>query len=368
MPSYYGSTADGGRVYITVSLVSQSQANNNSAISWVFGWDFISSPYDRELDNGYVVIDGVARYNVPGRVRDYPLGRSGAGFYQVASGSFTVGHDANGYHTVAVDGHLQGYPSAYSALTSIGQFVLPRIPKPPGAPGVPGLSLAAGSGPNSRTINITIPFPSDDGGSAINSFRIQVATDSGFSNIAADYTTGYGSTFTGNYATTYYVRAWANNNIGTGPVSGTANIRTGADVPTSPTITAPIGPIGPTSVTVAWSPPYTNNGSAVTGYTLQCATDSQFANVVKSYSGLAGPSYTITGLNPSTTYYLRVSAQNAVGSGPYSPVPQFQTLPSVLLPNSAGTAWADAVVYIVSGGQWVPAQIKTRSTDGTAWA
>jgi hypothetical protein len=367
MPSYYGSTVDGGRVYITVSLVSQSQANNNSAISWVFGWDFISAPTDRELDDGLVVIDGVNRYNVPGRVRDYPLGRSGAGFYPVASGSFTVGHDANGYHTVAVDGHLKGAPSALSSLTAIGQFVLPRIPKPPGAPGVPGLSLAAGSGPNSRTFNINIPFPSDDGGSAITTFHVLIATDPGFSNIVSDYTTGFGSSATGNYATTYYVKAAAINAIGASPGSAVASIRTGADVPTSPTFNVPIGPITPNSVTVSWSPPYTNNGSAVTGYTLQCATDSQFTHIVQSHSGLAGPSYTITGLNPSTSYFLRVSAQNAVGSGDYSPVPQIQTLPSVKVPNSAGTAWVDAIVYVPSGDQWVSAQVKTSSTDGTAW-
>jgi hypothetical protein len=367
MPSYYGATVDGGRVYITVNLVSQSQVNNNSAISWVFGWDFMASPYDRELDDGYVVIDGVARYNVPGRVRDYPLGRSGAGFYQVASGSFTVGHDANGYHTVAVDGHLLGAPSAYSALTSIGYFDLPRIPKPPGAPGVPGLSLVAASGPNSRAFDINIPFPADDGGSAITSFRVQIATDGGFSHIVADYTTGYGSWYAGNsYATTYYVRAWAINNIGTGPVSGTASIETGADVPTAPSISA-ISSISGTSATVAWNPPSSNNGSAVFAYTVQCATDQAFTNVVSSHGGLSGPSYTITGLSPTTTYYVRVSAQNSIGFGPYSATAQFQTLSTVLVPNSGGTAWAGSVVYIVSGGQWVPAQVKTPSTDGTAW-
>lgn len=367
MPSYYGSTADGGRVYITVSLVSQSQANNNSAISWVFGWDFISSPYDRELDNGYVVIDGVARYNVPGRVRDYPLGRSGAGFYQVASGSFTVGHDANGYHTVAVDGHLQGYPSAYSALTAIGQFVLPRIPKPPGAPGAPGLSLAAGSGPNSRTININIPFPADNGGSGITTFRLQVATDPGFTNITSDYTTGYATSVTGNYSTTYYVRAWAVNGIGTGPVSATSSIHTGADAPAAPN-PGSISSIGPVSAVYSWSYPPTDNGAGVNDYWIQVATDSGFSHVVQTLNPQAGGSpITISGLNPSTTYYVRVAAQNAVATGPYSGATSFLTLPSVLVPNAAGTAWVNAIVYMPSGGQWVPAQIKTPSTDRTAW-
>jgi hypothetical protein len=367
MPTFYGATVDNGRVYITVTLNSQSQATNTSQISWAFGWDFLGTPSDRELDNGYVVIDGTARYNVPGRVRDYPLGRSGTGLYQVASGTFTVGHDANGYHTVTVDGHLQGYPSAYSTLTSVGLYALPRIPKPPGAPGAPGLSLAASSGPNSRTINVNIPFPADNGGSAVTSFRIQFATDSAFTNVTSDYTTGYGTSAVGNYATTYYVRAWAINAIGTGPVSTTSSITTGADIPAAPTIGA-MSAIGPVSAAVSWSAPSTNNGSALTGYDVQWAADSAFTTgVVTQAVGTSASPYTMTGLNPATTYYVRVRAKNSIGASAWSGSLSFLTLPSVHVPNAGLTAWVDAIVYIESGGAWVPVQIKTPKADGTAW-
>jgi hypothetical protein len=161
------------------------------------------------------------------------------------------------------------------------------------------------------------------------------------------------------------VRAWAVNGIGTGPVSGTASIKTGADVPPGPGIGA-ISAIRPDSAAVAWSPP-ASNGSPITGYTVQCATDSGFTHIVSSHGGITGTSYTITGLSPLTTYYVRVSATNGVGTGPYSNVDQFQTLPSVLVPSADGTAWVNAAVYLASGGQWVPAAMKTPSTDGTAW-
>jgi hypothetical protein len=368
MPTFYGSTVDNGRVYITVTLAGQSQSGNSSTISWAFGWDFLGAPSDRELDAGLATIDGTARYNVTGRVRDYPLGRSGTGLYQVASGSYTVGHDAAGNHTTTVSGHLTGYPSAVSTM-STQSYVLPRIPKVPSAPGTPSLSLAAPSGPSSLTINGSWSAPGDNGGAGITGYAYQVASDSGFTSLVANYVTSGAASASATvpaFATTYYVRAAAENPIGQGAWSTTASITTGADVPTAPTIGA-ASAVGPLGATVAWVAPSTDSGSAVTGYTMQVATDAAFSSVVQTHAALPGYSYAITGLTPSTTYYVRVSAQNAIGSGPASGSVSFLTLPSVHVPNMGGTAWVDAEVYIASGGQWVPAQIRTPSSDGTAW-
>lgn len=367
MTTYYGETVDNGRVYITVNVASQNQSTNTSVIQWYFGWDYLGSPSDRELDAGLATIDGTARYNVPGRVRDYPTGHTGTGLYQVASGSYTVGHDASGYHTTSVSGHLTGYPSAVSALDT-QYLALPRIPKAPSALGAPSLGLSASSGPSSKTINASWSGPADNGGSGVTGYNVQVATDSGFGTVIGNYvTTGPSATVSvPNYATTYYVRAQAVNAIGAGAWGGGTGITTGADVPSAPTIGA-ASAIGPLGATVAWSAPSTNNGSAVTGYTVQVATDSAFASVIQTHAGLSASPYAITGLDPSTTYYARVSAQNAIGSSAYSGSVSFQTLPSVRVRNTAGTAWVDAIVYTVSGGQWVPAQVKTPSTDGTAW-
>jgi hypothetical protein len=369
MYDFVGYTADNGRVYISIILLSQSQSQNSSAIQWLFGWEFLGAPTDRELDNGYCVVDGAARYNVPGRVADYPLGRSGTGRYQVASGSFTVFHDANGYRTVAVDGHLVGYSGAYSALSSVGIATLPRIPKPPSAPGAPSLSLQAGSGPSSRTVNASWSAPSDNGGSSITGYNLQVATDSGFTANVSTYalTSASMSITLPAYSTAYYFRAQAKNSIGTGPFGSSANITTGADVPAAPTIGA-MSAVGPVSAAVSWSAPSTNNGSALTGYDVQWAADSGFTTgVVTQAVGTSASPYTLTGLNPATTYYVRVRAKNSIGASAWSGSLSFLTLPSVHVPNAGLTAWVDAIVYIESGGAWVPVQIKTPSTDGTAW-
>jgi hypothetical protein len=372
MTTFYGNTSDNGRVYITAQVASQNQAGNSSVIQWYFGWDYLGSPSDRQLDNGLATLDGSARYNVPGRVRDYPTGHTGTGLYQVASGSYTVFHDADGYHTTTVSGHLTGYSGAVSTM-STQNLVLPRIPKVADAPGTPSLSLAASSGPNSRNITATWSAPADNGGSGIVGYTVQCATDPAFSVNLATYTvTGTSANWTANlYATTHYVRVLARNGIGSSAYSGQATITTGADVPTAPTI-GTASAVGPVSAAVSWSPPSTNNGSALTGYDVQWAQDSAFTSGVTSAAvGTSASPYTITGLNPATTYYARVRAKNAIGASPWSDSLSFLTLPSVHVPNAGGTAWADAIVYMpdATGTSWVPAQVKTPNTiDGTTWA
>jgi hypothetical protein len=360
-----GSVIDNGDVYITVTLSSQSQSGNTSTISWAFGWNFLGSPTDRELNNGLATIDGVARYNVSGRVRDYPLGSDGIRRYQVASGSYTVAHDSAGNHTVTASGHLEGNTN----LSTLGtkSLALPRIPKAPGAPSTPTLSLSAASGTSSRTVNLSWSAPSDNGGSGVTGYVVERATSPGMTADVVTYSvTGTSTSITEpDYATAYYYRVSAKNAIGTGGYGPAANITTGAAVPDAPTIGA-ASAIGPLGATVAWAAPANTNGSAITGYTLQVATDSAFASVVQTASPTASP-YAITGLTPASTYYARVAAKNAIGTSAYSASVSFLTLPSVHVPSADGTAWVDAIVYMVSGTSWVPMQIKTPSSDGTTW-
>jgi hypothetical protein len=360
-----GSVIDNGDVYITVTLASQSQSGNTSTISWAFGWNFLGSPTDRELNNGLATIDGVARYNVSGRVRDYPLGSDGIRRYQVASGSYTIAHDSAGNHTVTASGHLEGNTNLSTLSTK--SLALPRIPKAPGSPSTPTLSLTAASGASSRAVKLSWSAPSDNGGSSITGYVVERATSPGMTaNVVTYSVTGTSTTITEpDYATTYYYRVSAKNAIGTSSYGPAANITTGADVPAAPTIGA-VSAIGPLGATVAWSAPSTDNGSAVTSYTVHWSTDSTFAAGVSSATASASP-YAITGLTPATTYYAQVQAVNAVGAGAWSSAVSFLTLPSVHVPNAAGTAWVDAIVYMASNGAWTPQQIKTPSADGTTW-
>ena len=85
-----------------------------------------------------------------------------------------------------------------------------------------------------------------------------------------------------------------------------------------------VGSLTQTSATFSWSAP-SNGGSAITHYHLHVATDAAFGNLAWQNS----PSLTsqpVTGLQADTTYYARVRAVNAVGTGPWSATRQFTTL------------------------------------------
>lgn len=75
-----------------------------------------------------------------------------------------------------------------------------------------------------------------------------------------------------------------------------------------------------TSTTLSW-----NALSGTTEYTVEIATDATFTNVVVTQAGITATSYPASGLNPSTTYYWRVTPTNGCGDGTTSDVFSFTT-------------------------------------------
>ena len=109
--------------------------------------------------------------------------------------------------------------------------------------------------------------------------------------------------------------------------------------PGSVTLTAPAN--GATNVsatpTFTWSPV-----SQAASYSIQVATSPSFANIVASASGLTATSFTPAGaFNTSTTYYWRVWAENACGTGAYSAVYSFST---VAAPGDCGPGLQPSIV------------------------
>ena len=107
--------------------------------------------------------------------------------------------------------------------------------------------------------------------------------------------------------------------------------------PGSVTLTAPAN--GATGVsatpTFTWSPV-----PQAASYSIQVATSPSFATVVASASGLTTTSFTPAGaFNTGTTYYWRVWADNACGTGAYSAVYSFST---VAAPGDCGPACSPA--------------------------
>jgi hypothetical protein len=187
---------------------------------------------------------------------------------------------------------------------------------------VPGAPTGITVTPGNNTVQVGWTAPASDGGSVITGYRVQRATDAGFTaNLttvaAADLASPYDDATAVN-GTAYYYRVAAINAIGTG-----ADAASGSVTP-SASATAPATPAAPTasvlsltSATVNWAAP-SNGGSAITGYDVQWSTDSGFGSGVTTVNLGNVVTSPITGLSTGATVYFRVRATNAIGSSAYS--------------------------------------------------
>lgn len=268
-------------------------------------------------------------------------------------------HNSDGYLTVNFSFAVGPAPIFGSAAAS-SSIAANRIPKAPDAP-----PTATISSKTSSSIVYTISPPADNGGSSILDYFIQVATDSGFSSVVQSRTaTGSSQSFTGlSSNTTYYMRYRARNAIGNSSYSGTRSGATNAAAPGAPTglTTTDIGPGG---VTLDWTAPASNGGSAITSYRVRRSTNSDMSGSTEFAVTAPTTELTLADMLPSTRYYFQVVAVNAIGTSPAStPVLAVDTTSGAYYSN--GTAWLPAGVYVSDGTTWQPATIEV--SDGSIW-
>lgn len=139
--------------------------------------------------------------------------------------------------------------------------------------------------------------------------------------------------------TPYTFTVKARNSVGTGPDSPASNPPvTPATVPNAPTIGAATAGNG--QVTVAFTPPANNGGSAITGYTVTPNP----AGSLPPATGLTSP-ITVTGLTNGTAYTFTVTASNSLGTSSPSAVSNSAT------PNLGAVPGPPTGAFAVRGNQ-----------------
>jgi M6 family metalloprotease-like protein len=160
------------------------------------------------------------------------------------------------------------------------------------------------------------------------SYYFQLASDSDFVCILVNYDGLMVNSYQMNRLsahTTYYWRVAASApGVGHGPFTRTFTFTTGeaSELPLAPRLIAPANMS--TNVTI----PVTFNWTRceiTTGYKLQICSNAYFSNGVIVYDDLPDIFFTVTDLEPHTTYFWRVAAKNSVGYSNYSPIFRFTT-------------------------------------------
>ncbi len=206
---------------------------------------------------------------------------------------------------------------------------------PPSAP--TGLVATPGTG----SIALSWTAPVSNGGSPITGYTVYYSTTAGAeltgSSVATTATTATISALT--TGTTYYFEVVATNVLGSSSPS-TEISATPVGVPSAPTLAAiAAGTAGSGKVTLTWTAPTSNGGSALTGYVVYDGTTSPPTTKLGTVSATT-TSASVSGLTPGTLYYFDVVATNANGSSPASNIQSVK--PAVSAPGAPGSVTAKA--------------------------
>ncbi len=197
----------------------------------------------------------------------------------------------------------------------------------PTGPGAPtGLTATPGNG----VVTLSWSPPSSDGGSPVQRYFIQGGTSPSAADIT-DLVVSRTATIGGlTNGTTYYFRVDAQNSDGDGApatVQVTPQVTPQPEsVPGSPTGLKTSS--GDGFIALSWSPPASTGGAPITGYHVYLGHNSSLVGVREFTT--SGTSFRLTDAENGSQYYIKVTALNAAGEGPATPVTSVIPVPQVV--------------------------------------
>ena len=203
-----------------------------------------------------------------------------------------------------------------------------------------------------------------DGGATITTRGVVWGTTTGSSTFSATSGTGTGS-YVSNLsgltpATTYYVRAFATNSVGTVYGPETSFVSTATAPILSTTAASSIGKVDAVS-----GGTITNNGGSTITASGICWSTSATPTIAnsKTTDGTTSGTFTstMTGLALGTTYYVRAYATNAIGTA-YGAAQTFTTLPFENVPTAANPVTNGLMLYLDA------TRSASYSGSGNSWA
>jgi titin len=202
-----------------------------------------------------------------------------------------------------------------TSSTPPSKFTVPNSPT--------GLTATASS---PIQIDLTWNAPSNDGGSPITGYKIDVKTGTGEYVTLKDNTGSTSRTYshpdrvTG---TIYTYKVYAINSVGTSGPSNEASATPTASSTPPVTKTKPSQPtsfvaaaVSQNQINLSWKAPTNNGGEPITGYKIE-ASEGGGNYQVLSQNAATTTTYSHTGLKPGTSYFYRVYAINSIGIGSF---------------------------------------------------
>src|SRR3972149_1179149 len=204
----------------------------------------------------------------------------------------------------------------------------------PTASSTPPSKFTVPNSPAGLTATATSPIqidlvwnaPTNDGGSPITGYKIDVKTGTGEYVTLKDNTGSTARIYTHaerTPGTTYTYKVYAINSVGTsGPsiealatptvISTPPVTKTKPSQPTSLVATA----TSQNQINLSWKVPSNNGGEPITGYKIEASEGGGNYQMI-SQNTATSTTYSHTGLKPGTSYFYRVYAINSIGTGSY---------------------------------------------------